>query len=157
MARADSQEKTLMLRKVEGRRRREWWKMRWLDGIITWWTWVWASSGRCGEQGSLVCGVHRVTKSGTQLSDWTTTIDKDKIYLNLYKIQLDQSGFSEYSKIMLRLGPIYERWLWGLGFCGLCCRTESVSEIPVTGTMLGGELVLNKYSSIKCLVLLVLF
>ena len=31
--RADSLEKTLMLRKIEGRRRRGWQKMRWLDGI----------------------------------------------------------------------------------------------------------------------------
>ena len=60
-------------------------------------------------------------------------------------------------KNMLGLGPICERCPWGLGFCGLCQRTESVSEIHVIGTMLGAELVLNKYSSIKCLVLLVLF
>ena len=33
MRRADSFEKTLMLGKTEGRRRREWQKMRWLDGI----------------------------------------------------------------------------------------------------------------------------
>ena len=33
MWRADSLEKTLMLRKIEDRRRREWQKMRWLDGI----------------------------------------------------------------------------------------------------------------------------
>ena len=32
--RADSLEKTLMLGKIEGRRRRGWQKMRWLDGII---------------------------------------------------------------------------------------------------------------------------
>ena len=31
--RTDSFEKTLMLRKIEGRRRREWQRMRWLDGI----------------------------------------------------------------------------------------------------------------------------
>ena len=31
--RADSVEKTLMLGKIEGRRRREWQRMRWLDGI----------------------------------------------------------------------------------------------------------------------------
>ena len=31
--RADSLEKTLMLGKIEGKRRREWQKMRWLDGI----------------------------------------------------------------------------------------------------------------------------
>ena len=34
MLRADSLEKTLMLGKIEGRRRRGWQKVRWLDGII---------------------------------------------------------------------------------------------------------------------------
>ena len=33
MQRADSLEKTVMLRKIEGRRRRGLWRMRWLDGI----------------------------------------------------------------------------------------------------------------------------
>ena len=33
MRRADSFEKTLMLGKIEGRRRRGQWRMRWLDGI----------------------------------------------------------------------------------------------------------------------------
>ena len=33
MRRADSLEKTLMLGKIEGRRKREWQRMRWLDGI----------------------------------------------------------------------------------------------------------------------------
>jgi len=34
MPRADSLEKTLGLGKIEGRRRRGWRRMRWLDGII---------------------------------------------------------------------------------------------------------------------------
>ena len=34
MRRVDSFEKTLMLGKIEGRRRRGQWRMRWLDGII---------------------------------------------------------------------------------------------------------------------------
>ena len=34
MRRVDSLEKTLMLGKIEGRRRRGRWRMRWLDGII---------------------------------------------------------------------------------------------------------------------------
>ena len=34
MQKTDSLEKTLMLRKIEGRRRREHQKMRWLDGIM---------------------------------------------------------------------------------------------------------------------------
>ena len=33
MQRANSLEKTLMLGKIEGRRRREWQRMRWLDGV----------------------------------------------------------------------------------------------------------------------------
>ena len=33
MQRTDSLEKTLILGKIEGRRRREWQRMRWLDGI----------------------------------------------------------------------------------------------------------------------------
>ena len=33
MQRTDSLEKTLMLEKIEGRRRRGWQRMRWLDGI----------------------------------------------------------------------------------------------------------------------------
>ena len=34
MRRTDSLEKTLMLGKIEGKRRRRWQRMRWLDGII---------------------------------------------------------------------------------------------------------------------------
>ena len=44
MRRADSFEKTLMLRKIEGRRRRGRQRLRWLDGITAQWAWVWVSS-----------------------------------------------------------------------------------------------------------------
>ena len=44
MWRIDSLDNTLMLGKTEGRRRRGWQRMRWLDGITDSWTWVWASS-----------------------------------------------------------------------------------------------------------------
>ena len=43
MQRADSFEKTPMLGKIEGRRRRGQQRMRWLDGIINS-TWVWVDS-----------------------------------------------------------------------------------------------------------------
>ena len=39
--RANSWEKTMMLRKIEGRRKREWQRMRWLDDMS------WANSRRC--------------------------------------------------------------------------------------------------------------
>ena len=45
MQRTDPLEKTLMLGKIEGRRRRGWQRMRWLDISPTQWTWVWVSSG----------------------------------------------------------------------------------------------------------------
>ena len=44
MQRADSFEKTLMLGKIESRRRRGQQRMRWLDGSPTQWTWVWVNS-----------------------------------------------------------------------------------------------------------------
>ena len=44
MRRADSFEKTLMLGKIVGRRRRGWQRMRWVASP-TRWTWVWISSG----------------------------------------------------------------------------------------------------------------
>ena len=44
MQRTHSLEKTLMLGKVEGRRRRGWQRMRCLDGITDQWTWVWINS-----------------------------------------------------------------------------------------------------------------
>ena len=45
MRRTDSLEKTLMLGKIEGRRRKGQQRMRWLDGITHQWTWVWVDSG----------------------------------------------------------------------------------------------------------------
>ena len=55
MQRTDSLEKTLILGKNEGRRRRGRQRIRWLDGITNSWTWVWSSSSKCEGQGSLAC------------------------------------------------------------------------------------------------------
>ena len=56
MWRVDLLEKTLMLGGIGGRRRRERQRMRWLDGITDWWTWIWVNSGiwwRTGRHGML--------------------------------------------------------------------------------------------------------
>ena len=75
MQRADSLEKTLMLGKIEGRRRRGWQRVRWLDGIIDSWTWIWVDSGSwwwTGRPGVLqFMGSQRVGHDwATELIDW---------------------------------------------------------------------------------------
>ena len=70
MWRANSLEKTLMLGKIEGRRRRGQQRMRWLDGIQ--WTWVWVKSGRWWRTGKPGVLQPMGSQRRTWLSDWAT-------------------------------------------------------------------------------------
>ena len=75
MQTADSLENTLMLGKIEGRRRRGWQRMSWMASP-TQWTWVWVDSGSwwwTGRPGVLrFMGLQRVGH------DWATELKLEK-------------------------------------------------------------------------------
>ena len=69
MGRTDSLEKTLMLGKIEGRRRRGW--DGWMASLIQW-TWIWANSRRCwrsGKPGVLQSVGHKQSDTTEQLNN----------------------------------------------------------------------------------------
>ena len=93
MWRADSFEKTLMLGKIEGRRRRGRQRTRWLDGITD------LMDKGLGKLQELVMAreawhaeVHGVAKSQTQLSNWTELRKEVKIRVKYMEAQMFQDS-----------------------------------------------------------------
>ena len=100
--RVDSLEKTLILEKTEGKRRRGQQRMRWLDSItnsmdmniIKLWEIV-------KDRGAWDAAVHGIEKNQTQLSNWTTTAICSVLYAKLKNDWVGQEHYINMRKGMI--------------------------------------------------------